>query len=145
MLIFMRHGDAGAYTLPDNARALSKLGARQASASAIALAQFLDAHHLTIDTILVSPYVRAKQTLAVVQHHVAHNLAPMVLDTITPNGNVERAVADIYAHQGACTLVVCHMPIVAKMAHAFGGSGASFDLAQWQALGAVSASFSPSE
>ena len=90
-LILVRHGDAGAYTLPDHERNLSALGQAQASQTAAWLAENFEPDHF-----IVSPYNRAQQTLAKIQQFFPHALGELV---------------------GDCMVVVCHMNIIAKIAH----------------------------
>lgn len=124
-LILVRHGDAGAYTLPDNERNLSELGKRQAQDTA----QFLQG--FVIDKVIASPYNRAVQT--------AQRLSDLPLtlcDQITPNDDPEQGVAALL--ELACAdsaLVVCHMNIIAKMTELLCGKPqAGFELCEARIL-----------
>lgn len=143
-LILIRHGDAGAYTLPDNERNLSALGKAQAKQTANWLK---DKAYLKGRVQFVSsPYVRAYQTLAVLLSELKLDglaegvkQAPTIsYDGITPNGDPKHALAglakladDELITQDGCLVVVCHMNIIARMAslltHNHDGG---FDLAQ---------------
>ena len=70
-LILVRHGDAGAYTLPDHERNLSALGQAQAHRPQRGFAENFEPDHF-----IVSPYNRAQQTLAKIQQFFPHVLWP---------------------------------------------------------------------
>lgn len=111
-LILVRHGDAGAYTLPDWARNLSELGQSQAKQTAQWLTQF------RIGQVISSPYNRAKQTAQILT-----DLPLCICDAITPDDDAKAGLLAMDAlidetrlHNNAAVLVVCHMNIIAKMA-----------------------------
>ncbi|WP_019671924.1 SixA phosphatase family protein [Psychrobacter lutiphocae] len=144
-LILMRHGQAGYYNADntpvnsDAERQLTAVGRQQAQQTAEAIFK-----HYQPDLYVVSPYIRAKQTLEAFtlnQPQVPHassvelalsaNFTPVIeLESITPDANPLKALHallnltleanEIYKAQDLsplqCVLVVCHMPIVAKMA-----------------------------
>lgn len=126
-LILVRHGDAGAYTLPDNERNLSELGKAQAHKTA----QFLSQFH--IDKAISSPYNRARQTAEILT-----DLPLSICPTITPDDNAKTGLLsvaelidnDIISNNGT-VLVVCHMNIIAKMADLLDNQGLDgFSLAE---------------
>lgn len=111
-LILVRHGDAGAYTLPDHERNLSELGKQQAKKTA----QWLNA--TKIDKVISSPYNRAKQTAQILS-----NLPMTICEQITPDDNaaiglvqIGKLIDDEIVKNNGTVLVVCHMNIIAKMA-----------------------------
>lgn len=124
-LILVRHGDAGAYTLPDNERNLSLLGQKQAQDTA----QFLQA--FAIDQVIASPYNRAMQTAQQLS-----GLPSTVCNDITPNDDPEQGVAALFELVCAdCVLVVCHMNIIAKMTELLCGTPqAGFGLCEARVL-----------
>ena len=110
-LILVRHGDAGAYTLPDHERNLSALGQAQASQTAQWLAENFEPDHF-----IVSPYNRAQQTLAQIQQFFPH-VPVTTYEGITPDNDADIAVDALGELVGDCMVVVCHMNIIAKIAH----------------------------
>ena len=110
-LILVRHGDAGAYTLPDHERNLSALGQAQASQTAAWLAENFEPDHF-----IVSPYNRAQQTLAQIQQFFPH-VPVTTYEGITPDNDADIAVDALGELVGDCMVVVCHMNIIAKIAH----------------------------
>lgn len=124
-LILVRHGDAGAYTLPDHERNLSPLGQAQAADTA----RFLQA--FTIDKVIASPYNRAVQTA-----NILSDLPLTLCGGITPNDDPEQGVATLLEHACAdSVLVVCHMNIIAKMAELLCGKPqAGFELCEARIL-----------
>ncbi len=127
-LILVRHGDAGAYTLPDNERNLSELGKQQAQQTA----QWL-INHYQPDMAIVSPYNRAKQTLSAITNLT--DIPVHIYDKITPDDEAENAIQGLYEfaekYQPKCLLVVCHMNIIAYMASLLTGDMLdSFSLAE---------------
>lgn len=141
-IILIRHGQAEAYKQPDSTRQLTEFGKQQANATA----QYVWQTYAP-DVFVVSPYVRAQQTLAAFnqqKNQLTDELANKITDTqgnhlpvhvlegITPNGDAEQALQALDAlfcsipeftalQQAGSTLdkvcvVVCHMPIVAKLA-----------------------------
>ena len=110
-LILVRHGDAGAYTLPDHERNLSALGQAQASQTAAWLAENFEPDHF-----IVSPYNRAQQTLAQIQQFFPH-VPVTTYEGITPDNDADIAVDTLGELVGDCMVVVCHMNIIAKFAH----------------------------
>lgn len=118
-LILVRHGDAGAYTLPDNERNLSELGKTQAQKTAEFLSQF------GIDQAISSPYNRARQTAEILT-----DLPLTICPTITPDDNaktgllsIAELIDDDVIQKDGTVLVVCHMNIIAKMAELLDNQG----------------------
>lgn len=118
-LILVRHGDAGAYTLPDNERNLSELGKAQAYKTAQFLSQF------AIDQAISSPYNRARQTAEILS-----DLPLTICSDITPDDNAKTGllaiaslIDDKVIQKEGAVLVVCHMNIIAKMADLLDGRG----------------------
>lgn len=115
-IILIRHGDAGAYTLPDNERNLSELGKAQATATG----QWLCEHQM-IDVIISSPYNRAMQTAKLIESYY-DDVDFMVCDVITPNDDAQKAIQRLAQMvddfgEDAVIAVVCHMNIIAKIQH----------------------------
>ncbi len=109
-IILMRHGQAENHASSDSARQLTDYGQQQA----IQTADYIVAHYQP-DHFIVSPFDRAQQTLAQLQSRAPH-LPTTVQDNITPSSDARTAFADIAKIDAECILIVCHMPIVAKLA-----------------------------
>ena len=113
-LILVRHGKAEPYQVNDAARQLTARGVAQAHSTAQqVLAKYQP------DLWVVSPYVRAQQTIAAFQEKLTH--VPLhVLDLITPDAD-PRAALDALSelqsqHSAHCIVVVCHMNVIAYLA-----------------------------
>ncbi len=64
---------------------------------------------------MVSPFARAQQTLETFTSRLP-DVPVSVHDDITPSDDAMQAISGLADVQGECVLVVCHMPIVAKLA-----------------------------
>lgn len=129
-IILIRHGDAGAYTHPDNERNLSDLGKAQARQTADWLGQ-----NYQPTQFISSPYNRARQTCDIVRQNFA-DIPLQIYEHITPNDDAKTAIAglsDIIDNvpNAACVMIVCHMSIIAHMASILtGNSPEGFNLAE---------------
>lgn len=126
-LYIIRHGDA----LPaqamsaDAIRPLSAQGEREVAASAQWLQQRLAAQGANqLDWLLVSPYVRARQTAAVLNRYVSATKQQQQ-DSITPDGHAELVMdwlltqlSQQHQHDQHIALV-SHMPLVSYLVAAF--------------------------
>ncbi len=109
-LILVRHGQAESQKTTDESRALTDLGQRQANWTAQQIAA-----HYQPDLFVVSPLLRAQQTLQALTRHYPD--VPMITyDGIKPEDDARQAVDWLSTQQGKCIVVVCHMNIVAYMA-----------------------------
>lgn len=140
-VIFIRHGQATAYCADDAGRNLTEFGQAQAHETA----KHLVGRH-QVDLIIASPFNRANQTAKILQKVAnEHGQNPdfITLDSITPDDNPVRGVADIEEIVGSrfgyecdkTIAVVCHMPIVARMVSVLDGlPPAMFELAEYRVL-----------
>ncbi len=126
-LILIRHGDAGAYTLPDHERNLSELGKAQATQTGQWLQRYVaDNIEAGIKPIqfIVSPYNRARQTLETILGQTTFKAPNVTIcDAITPDDNPSLAVlnlseliSDKIVLEDGYLVVVCHMNIIAQIA-----------------------------
>ncbi len=131
-LILIRHGQAESLQVQDSSRQLTEFGQKQATETAEYIMQ-----KYSPDLLVVSPYDRARQTLQAFQKH-APQTPTKTLATITPNGNINRALDDLSQladDEIDCMLVVCHMPIVANIVGALLGEWATaYSLAEARVL-----------
>ncbi|MDO5652005.1 MAG: histidine phosphatase family protein [Moraxella sp.] len=137
-LILMRHAEAGPYVPDDAHRKLTERGHTQAADSAGKLVGLYRPQLL-----IVSPYDRARQTANHVLDAYAklnHAIRTVVCDNITPDDDPVQGLNEIYRiHESHGSpdgvLVVCHMPIVARMAQLLTGAyhDDGFALAEFRA------------
>ena len=115
----MRHGEAEPYNTSDEARNLTIYGRSQAQQAGIWLKQ----EYGQIDLALVSPFVRAQQTLHSIQQFVSV-LNVETYSDITPSGNptLVHDYVDVLLSarpQVKSLLLVAHMPIVSFLLDEF--------------------------
>ncbi|MFT6895627.1 MAG: phosphohistidine phosphatase [Paraglaciecola sp.] len=123
-VIIMRHGDAKPAHGEDSLRQLSPFGHKQATAAG----KWLQQRYLTsgIDMSLVSPYVRARETLAEVSGEVKIN-QELICSDITPDGSVclthdylNFLISDKQISHSL--LIISHMPFVSYLVDELTGS-----------------------
>lgn len=134
-LILIRHGEAGVHK-QDSQRELTLRGHQQALQTARYICE-----HYQPDRLIVSPYVRAQQTMQAFSTQLPHTPV-MTLPNITPMDDHFAAIDSIasYAeqHNAACVVVVCHMDIVARITAALTNDAfRSFALAEARVLDQV--------
>ncbi|MFQ3219045.1 MAG: phosphohistidine phosphatase [Paraglaciecola sp.] len=123
-VIIMRHGDAKPVHGEDSLRPLSSFGHKQAKAAG----KWLQHRYLTggIDMCLVSPYVRARQTLADVSGEVNIN-HEVICNDVTPDGSVRLThdYLDFLISDNQIShslLIISHMPFVSYLVDELTGS-----------------------
>jgi phosphohistidine phosphatase len=113
-IIIMRHGDAEPVQDTDSSRELTKFGLQQASTAGQWLHKLFSEQG--IEMSLVSPYIRARQTLSEVSENVeVHHHA--ISNDITPDGNIwlTHDYIDYLLSEKQVSrslLIVSHMPFV---------------------------------
>lgn len=110
-VFIMRHGDAALDAASDSIRPLTQCGCDESRV----MAAWLKGQVASIERVLVSPYLRAKQTLEVVREAFNLPVKEDILAQLTPCGDV--ALVGSYlqtlAHEGVdSVLVVSHLPLV---------------------------------
>lgn len=110
-VLIMRHGDAALQAASDSVRPLTAKGITDSRC----MAKWLAGQHVQINTVLVSPYLRAEQTLTEIRDALSLPAQEEVMPGLTPSGNAEN-VADyirFLAEEGRNgVLVVSHLPLV---------------------------------
>ncbi|WHP47036.1 phosphohistidine phosphatase SixA [Mannheimia bovis] len=118
----MRHGEAGFNAPNDAARSLTNNGIKNVISQGKWLGEYLNNKQIKLDKILVSPYLRAKQTLenlitGMQAVNFSQNFASLTeeWEEITPDGNPY--VVEDYLHflreEGAKNiLLISHLPLV---------------------------------
>ncbi|MFC0323871.1 phosphohistidine phosphatase SixA [Gallibacterium melopsittaci] len=117
-IFIMRHGEAGFSAFNDKDRPLTARGEEQASEQGLWLVK-----QMLPEQVLVSPYLRAKQTYQYVQQHFSHSILTETWDNLTPHGNPELVVdyLETLQQQGVkSVLIVSHLPLVDEIVTALG-------------------------
>ncbi len=110
-VFIMRHGDAALEAASDSVRPLTHCGCDESRQ----MATWLKGQKVDIGRVLVSPYLRAEQTLDVVGECMHLPTTVDVLPELTPGGDVGQVSAylQVLAGEGvASVLVVSHLPLV---------------------------------
>lgn len=107
----MRHGEAALEAASDAVRPLTLCGRDESRQ----MAAWLNTKSVDIERVLVSPYLRAEQTLATVREALTLPEGEEVLPELTPGGNAEQvgSYLQALAMRGVSSvLIVSHLPLV---------------------------------
>ncbi|MTH48715.1 phosphohistidine phosphatase SixA [Intestinirhabdus alba] len=110
-VFIMRHGDAALDAASDSVRPLTACGCDESRL----MANWLKGQQVVIERVLVSPFLRAEQTLDVVGSCMNLPASTDVLAELTPCGDVGMVSAwlQTLANEGvASALVISHLPLV---------------------------------
>ncbi|AWH87861.1 phosphohistidine phosphatase SixA [Limnobaculum parvum] len=112
-VFIMRHGEASYHADSDPARSLTERGRKETAQMALWLRQKI----AEIDWVLVSPYVRAQQTLDVVKNEFPLSPSSTIetFSALTPGGDATLSADYLMtlAQDGVgSVLVVSHLPLV---------------------------------
>ncbi|RLM24894.1 phosphohistidine phosphatase SixA [Brenneria alni] len=110
-VLIMRHGDAVPDAASDAQRPLSARGCDESRKMAF----WLDNQAVDIDCILVSPYLRAQQTLAAIRSILSLPEGDECLPELTPGGDAKLVgyYLQTLAREGTeAVLVISHLPLV---------------------------------
>lgn len=111
-LWLVRHGEAAPMQADDAARELTARG----QADIRALGNLLARDHVRVDQIIVSPYVRARQTCELLQQQNAWPVEPIVEQAMTPDSVIEHVLQILSAcDEQHSLLVVSHQPLVSSL------------------------------
>lgn len=109
-LTLVRHGEASpAVNGNDDKRPLTKRGHKQAQQTAEYLKDMIKP-----DVFVVSPLLRAQETLAHLQHYF-HDVPVLVCNKIKPEDDAKSAVEWLSQLPYGAIVVVCHMNVVAHI------------------------------
>ncbi|NNH76984.1 SixA phosphatase family protein [Acinetobacter terrae] len=109
-LTLVRHGEASpAVNGNDDKRLLTKRGHKQAQQTAEYLKDMIKP-----DVFVVSPLLRAQETLAHLQHYF-HDVPVLVCNKIKPEDDAKSAVEWLSQLPYESIVVVCHMNVVAHI------------------------------
>lgn len=108
-LWIMRHGQAQSQAVSDSARELTDAGRKEVLTSASHL------QGRPLQRVLVSPYVRAQQTAAVVQGVLQADITQLTVDWLTPDSDPFEALRQLDALGLDEVLLVSHQPLVGSL------------------------------
>jgi len=107
----MRHGQAEMMAHSDAERNLTDVGREESEL----MAKYLVAQGVTLEAVLVSPYVRAQQTWESVSPFFEGITNIQTLTCLTPSGSARKTVDELLALQAQgvkSVLLVSHLPLV---------------------------------
>ncbi|WP_130830909.1 phosphohistidine phosphatase SixA [[Erwinia] mediterraneensis] len=110
-VFIMRHGDAALEAASDSVRPLTHCGCNESRQ----MASWLNSQTLDIERVLVSPYLRAEQTLSTVREALNLPEGHEVLPELTPGGDpaLVACYLQTLARAGVkSVLVISHLPLV---------------------------------
>ncbi|SUG32220.1 phosphohistidine phosphatase [Salmonella enterica subsp. arizonae] len=110
-VFIMRHGDAALDAASDSVRPLTSCGCDESRL----MANWLKGQKVDIERVLVSPFLRAEQTLDVVGDCMNLPAQVDVLPELTPCGDVGLVSAYLHAlanEEIESVLVISHLPLV---------------------------------
>ncbi|QUG74923.1 phosphohistidine phosphatase SixA [Erwinia sp. E602] len=110
-VFIMRHGDAALDAASDSVRPLTHCGSNETRQ----MAAWLHGQSVTIERVMVSPYLRARQTLNAVREALPLPAGEDVLPELTPGGDPKSVggYLQMLADQGVkSVLVISHLPLV---------------------------------
>lgn len=110
-VFIMRHGDAALDAASDSVRPLTHCGCDESRQ----MAGWLNSQTTDIERVLVSPYLRAEQTLKTVREALVLPEGQEVLPELTPGGDVALVACYLQAlaSEGVrSALVISHLPLV---------------------------------
>lgn len=106
-ILLMRHAEAS-HGFPDSERPLSAYGVQSLSDRPLGLSSQLQ----SVTDVLVSPYLRTRQTIEGLLPGVSYAQSPLLTPDCSPDPVLDQ-LADY--HQDACVLLVTHMPLVGTL------------------------------
>ena len=116
LLTLVRHGEAEvALDGNDTKRSLTQRGHAQADQTALFFKQCIESSLVLPDLFVVSPLVRAQQTLAYIQT-LFPNITTLICDKVKPEDDAKDAIEWLGQLPFEHIVVVCHMNVVAHIA-----------------------------
>ncbi|AJI94616.1 phosphohistidine phosphatase SixA [Yersinia ruckeri] len=110
-VLIMRHGDAALDAASDAQRPLTQCGNEESRQ----IAAWVNSQSLDIEQVLVSPYLRAVQTLGVIREVLTLPEGQEVMPELTPGGDAALVACylQVLAKEGcASVLLISHLPLV---------------------------------
>ena len=110
-IFIMRHGEAEVIASSDEARHLNDYGRKQSILQGQWLKTHLNSTALSVQKVIVSPYVRAQETFELVNSALGNTLNDIeIWSGITPYGNATLQEEGIKS-----VLLVSHLPLVGSI------------------------------
>jgi phosphohistidine phosphatase len=123
-LYFLRHGDAvESPYYHDTQRPLSDLGKRQLRG----VVHFLRSTKTTIELVLTSPLVRAKETAEIILAGL-HTPSLLTTEALTPGSNLRDLLAAVNMQQAKAVMLVGHEPQLSSAISVLTGGDEHFRL-----------------
>jgi len=122
-LYILRHGEAEDYTQPDKKRALTARGEQQVHGIA---KQYLQ--DTIINTVLVSPYLRAQQTAALTTPLLKSPFSTSTCELIEPEGSVQKFCDYAYSLNVEHLLIVSHQTFVGRLIETLTGNSLGYGM-----------------
>ncbi|CAJ0992126.1 phosphohistidine phosphatase SixA [Pantoea sp. Nvir] len=113
-VFIMRHGDASVEAASDSRRPLTPCGYKQSRQ----MAYWLRGQTVEIERVLVSPYLRAQQTLTAVREALSLPEGQDILPELSPGGDpcLVAYYLQILGNQGVkSAIVISHLPLVSYL------------------------------
>lgn len=110
-IYIMRHGQAEMMAYSDAERNLTDIGRQESEL----MAKYLVKQNVSIDAVLLSPYIRAQQTWESVNPFFEGVSNIQTLACLTPGGSARKALDELLALQAQgieSVLIVSHLPLV---------------------------------
>jgi phosphohistidine phosphatase SixA len=115
-LYILRHGDAENGTV-DSQRQLSDQGRQQVISQAMQHSQGL----ASIESVITSPLIRARQTAELVMSQTAIHCPPQIADCLLPNAQVAAVEQLLEKNNSQRILLVGHLPLLDQLINYFVG------------------------
>ncbi|MBB1273628.1 phosphohistidine phosphatase SixA [Psychromonas sp. SR45-3] len=110
-IYIMRHGQAEMMAYSDAERNLTDMGRLESEL----MAKYLVEQDVSLDAVLVSPYVRAQQTWESVSPFFEGVTNIQILTCLTPSGSARKTVDELLALQAQgvkSVMIISHLPLV---------------------------------
>ena len=110
-IYIMRHGQAEMMAYSDAERNLTDIGRQESEL----MAKYLIKQNISLDAVILSPYIRAQQTWQSVSPFFENVSHIQTLPCFTPSGSAHAAVDEILALKAQgfkSVLIVSHLPLV---------------------------------
>lgn len=110
-VFIMRHGEAELKAVNDSVRVLTQCGRDESRQ----IAAWLDSKSVNIERVLVSPYLRAEQTLQVVRGRLALPETSTTMPELAPDGDeglVYNYLQTLAKESCTTVLLISHLPLV---------------------------------
>lgn len=108
-LWLLRHGEAEPRAASDSTRALTERGREEVRRSAMHLVEQPPA------LVLVSPYVRAQQSAAIVMQALGRSSAQQTVTWLTPESDPRHVLRELDRYAEASILLVAHQPLLGEL------------------------------